>query len=71
MSVLEVRKIMGVPVPRFYYFERLAGNCKICVVELKKAPKSIASCAFPVVSNKRIEKNTQRVQKIHQYFIVI
>jgi len=35
---------------RFCYHERLAiaGNCRMCLVELERAPKPVASCAWPV-----------------------
>ena len=50
-SALEACESIGVAVPRFCYHERLnvAGNCRMCLVEIEKAPKPIASCAFQVV----------------------
>jgi len=37
----------GVIIPRFCYHERLsvAGNCRMCLVEVEKSPKPVASCA--------------------------
>ncbi len=37
----------GVVIPRFCYHERLAvaGNCRMCLVEIEKSPKPVASCA--------------------------
>src|SRR5260221_6156423 len=39
----------GAEIPRFCYHERLsiAGNCRMCLVEMEKSPKPIASCAMP------------------------
>jgi NADH-quinone oxidoreductase subunit G len=36
-------------VPRFCYHETLsvAGNCRMCLVEIGNSPKPVASCAFP------------------------
>jgi len=67
-SALEACEMIGVPVPRFCYHERLAvaGNCRMCLVEIEKAPKPIASCAFPVASNMRIYTNTPLVQKARE-----
>ena len=67
-STLEACEIIGVPVPRFCYHERLAvaGNCIMCLVEIEKTPKPVASCAFPVASNRRIYTNTPLVQKARE-----
>ena len=67
-SVLEACEALGVYVPRFCYHERLnvAGNCRMCLVEIEKAPKPIAACAFPVSSNMRIYTDTPMVQKARE-----
>jgi predicted molibdopterin-dependent oxidoreductase YjgC len=48
-SVLQACEVAGFEIPRFCYHERLsiAGNCRMCLVEQEKAPKTIASCAMP------------------------
>ncbi|MCJ1477295.1 NADH dehydrogenase (ubiquinone) 78K chain precursor, 5-prime end [Lambiella insularis] len=40
----------GVTIPRYCYHEKLmiAGNCRMCLVEVERAPKPVASCAWPV-----------------------
>jgi NADH-quinone oxidoreductase subunit G len=50
VTVLQACEAAGAEIPRFCYHERLsiAGNCRMCLVELEKAPKPIASCAYPV-----------------------
>jgi len=67
-SVLEACESIGVSVSRFCYHERLnvVGNCRMCLVEIEKAPKPIASCAFPVASNMRIYTDTPMVQKARE-----
>jgi NADH-quinone oxidoreductase subunit G len=49
-TLLQACEEAGAEVPRFCYHERLsvAGNCRMCLVELKGAPKPIASCAWGV-----------------------
>ena len=51
MTVLQACELAGAEIPRFCYHERLsiAGNCRMCLVENKKSPKPIASCAEPAV----------------------
>ena len=46
ITVLQACEEAGVEIPRFCYHERLsiAGNCRMCLVEMEKAPKPIASC---------------------------
>ena len=47
LTVLQACEKAGVEIPRFCYHEKLsiAGNCRMCLVEMEKSPKPIASCA--------------------------
>jgi NADH-quinone oxidoreductase subunit G len=65
ISVLEACKYVGIEIPRFCYHEILsvAGNCRICLVEIEKSLKPIASCALPVTNNMQIFINTPLVKK--------
>ena len=49
LTVLQACEKAGVEIPRFCYHEKLsiAGNCRMCLVEMEKSPKPIASCAMP------------------------
>src|SRR5437660_12702568 len=49
-TLLQACEEAGAEIPRFCYHERLsiAGNCRMCLVELKGAPKPVASCAWAV-----------------------
>ena len=51
LSILQACQSIGIEVPHFCFHERLsiAGNCRMCLVEVEKAPKPVASCAMPVV----------------------
>ena len=50
MTVLQVAELAGEEIPRFCYHERLsiAGNCRMCLVEVQGSPKPVASCAMGV-----------------------
>ena len=58
----------GVVIPRFCYHERLsiAGNCRMCLVEVEKSPKPVASCAYPVMPGMKIKTDTAMVKKARE-----
>jgi NADH-quinone oxidoreductase subunit G len=61
VTVLQACEMAGAEVPRFCYHERLsiAGNCRMCLVEMEKSPKPIASCAMPVGDGMVIKTNSK------------
>ena len=64
-NVLQACEAAGVEVPRFCYHERLsvAGNCRMCLVEIEKAPpKPFASCAYPVNDGMVVHTDTPMVR---------
>jgi len=65
ITVLQACELAGVEIPRFCYHERLsvAGNCRMCLVEMERAPKPIASCAMPVGDGMVIKTDTPMVTK--------
>ena len=65
LTVLQACEQAGIEIPRFCYHERLtiAGNCRMCLVEMERAPKPVASCAMPVADGMVIHTNTPGVQK--------
>jgi NADH-quinone oxidoreductase subunit G len=65
LTVLQACELAGVEVPRFCYHERLsvAGNCRMCLVEMERAPKPIASCAMPAGDGMVIRTDTPAVRK--------
>ncbi len=65
MTVLQACELANVEIPRFCYHERLsiAGNCRMCLVEMDKSRKPIASCAMPAAEGMNIKTNTQMVEK--------
>ncbi len=68
LSVLQACELAGVEIPRFCYHDRLsvAGNCRMCLVEMERAPKPIASCAMPVGEGMVISTDTDKVKKARQ-----
>ena len=64
-TVLQACEAVGIEVPRFCFHERLSisGNCRMCLVEMEKAPKLIASCAMPAGDGMVIHTNSPRVKR--------
>ncbi len=65
MTVLQACELADVEIPRFCYHEKLsiAGNCRMCLVEMEKSAKPIASCAMPATEGMNIKTNTALVEK--------
>ena len=65
LTVLQACEKAGAEIPRFCYHEKLsiAGNCRMCLVEMEKSPKPIASCAMPAAQGMVIKTNTPKVEK--------
>ena len=64
MTVMQACELVGIEIPRFCYHDKLsiAGNCRMCLVEMEKSPKPIASCAMPAVEGMKILTNTKNVE---------
>src|SRR4249920_2189529 len=62
-TVIQACELAGVEIPRFCYHERLsiAGNCRMCLIEVAGMPKPIASCAMGV---KDLPPNRDGTQKV-------
>ena len=65
LTVLQACEKAGVEIPRFCYHEKLsiAGNCRMCLVEMEKSSKPVASCAMPAADGMNIKTNTEFVEK--------
>ncbi len=65
LTVLQACEQAGFEIPRFCYHEKLsiAGNCRMCLVEIEKSAKPIASCAMPATEGMNIKTNTSMVNK--------
>ena len=67
-TVLQACEEAGYEVPRFCYHERLsiAGNCRMCLVDMERAPKPVASCAMPAADGMVIDTQSERVKKARE-----
>lgn len=67
-AVIQACEMAGVEIPRFCYHKRLAiaGNCRMCLVQVEKVPKPVASCAMPVTADMRIITDSPMVKKARE-----
>jgi len=67
-SVLKACEAQQIEIPRFCYHKKLsiAGNCRMCLVEIEKSPKPVVSCAMPVMEGMRIFTDTPLVKKARE-----
>ncbi len=65
VTVLQAAEMLGVEIPVFCYHPRLsiAGNCRMCLVEVEKSPKPVASCAMPVTEGMVVRTHTPMVHE--------
>jgi NADH dehydrogenase/NADH:ubiquinone oxidoreductase subunit G len=68
ITVLQACENVGIEIPRFCFHERLqiAGNCRICLVEIFKSPKPQAACALPVIDGIQIFTDRPLVKKARE-----
>lgn len=64
-TILQAAEQVGVEIPRFCYHDRLsiAGNCRMCLVDVEKSPKPIASCAMPAGEGMVVHTKSERAVK--------
>ncbi|KAL1902173.1 ndufs1 NADH-ubiquinone oxidoreductase subunit [Ceratocystis pirilliformis] len=67
-SLIQACEKAGATVPRYCYHEKLAiaGNCRMCLVEVERAPKPIASCAWPVAPGMVVKTNSPLTHKARE-----
>ncbi len=63
-TILQACQKLGIEIPIFCYHEKLsiAGNCRMCLVEVEGNPKPVASCSFPCTDGMKIKTTTKMVQ---------
>lgn len=68
LTILQACASIGITIPRFCYHERLsiAGNCRMCLVEIAKSPKPVASCALQIDNGMIIKTNSDLVKKARE-----
>lgn len=67
-TILQACKANAINIPHFCYHENLsvAGNCRMCLVEVYKSPKPVVSCAIPVNNGIIIYTETPLVRKARE-----
>jgi NADH-quinone oxidoreductase subunit G len=60
--IIEATDRAGIPVPRFCYHRKLsiAANCRMCLVDVEKAPKPLPACATPVMDGMKVYTRSRR-----------
>lgn len=67
-TVLQACEKAKIEIPRFCYHKRLsiAGNCRMCLVEVERSPKPVAACAMPAGDGMVIHTNTKKVRDMRK-----
>ncbi|KAI9570991.1 Ndufs1, NADH-ubiquinone oxidoreductase 75kD subunit (775) [Boletus coccyginus] len=67
-ALIQACEAAGAVVPRFCYHDRLAiaGNCRMCLVEVERSPKPVASCAMPAMPGSKVFTNTPLVHEARE-----
>ncbi|ODV86387.1 hypothetical protein CANARDRAFT_27610 [[Candida] arabinofermentans NRRL YB-2248] len=67
-SIIQAAEKAGVMIPRYCYHEKLAiaGNCRMCLVEVEKSPKMAAACAMPVMNGMSVLTDTPKIKKARE-----
>ena len=68
ITIIQACEKVGVQIPRFCYHEKLeiAGNCRMCLVEVEKSPKPVASCSINVTEGMVIKTESEMVKKARE-----
>ncbi|MFP3891902.1 MAG: NADH-quinone oxidoreductase subunit NuoG [Ralstonia sp.] len=63
--VMEAAREAGTYIPHFCYHRKLsvAANCRMCLVEVEKAPKALPACATPVTAGMKVFTNSEKAVK--------
>ncbi|MEO5349194.1 MAG: NADH-quinone oxidoreductase subunit NuoG [Magnetococcus sp. YQC-3] len=64
-TIMDAARLLGVRIPHFCYHPQLsiAGNCRMCLVEVEKMPKPVVSCAMPVSDGMVVKTDSEMVRK--------
>lgn len=67
-AIIQAAELAGVAIPRYCYHDKLniAGNCRMCLVDVERMPKLIASCAVPVAEGMKVHTDSERVKQARE-----
>ena len=70
-TLLQRCELHSVMIPRFCFHDKLsiAGNCRMCLVEIKNVPKPVVSCSTRVVNGLEVFTSNLLVKRIREYII--
>jgi NADH-quinone oxidoreductase subunit G len=68
LTVMQACESAGIEIPHFCFHKRLkiAGNCRMCLVDIEKSPKPVASCSMPASEGMIVHTNSARVLKARE-----
>lgn len=68
LTIIQACDLVGVEIPRFCFHEKLsiAGNCRMCLVQVEKSSKPVASCAMPIADGMVIYTNNDFVKNARE-----
>jgi NADH-quinone oxidoreductase subunit G len=68
-TIIQLADEVGVQIPRYCYHPDIGieGSCRMCLVEVKGAPKLMPSCAAPIADNMEVRTDTERVHQAVRY----
>ncbi|MBI1216436.1 MAG: NADH-quinone oxidoreductase subunit G [Alphaproteobacteria bacterium] len=64
-SIIQAAEQLGIEIPRFCYHDKLSvpANCRMCLVEVEKSPKPVASCAMPCGEDMKVHTQSPLAKK--------
>src|SRR5580765_6092594 len=64
-TVMDAASKLGIFVPHFCYHEKLsiAANCRMCLVQVEKAPKPLPACATPAAEGMKVFTHSEQAEK--------
>jgi NADH-quinone oxidoreductase subunit G len=67
-TVMDAANKLGIYIPHFCYHKKLsiAANCRMCLVEIEKAPKPMPACATPVADGMKVHTHSEMAVKAQQ-----
>jgi NADH-quinone oxidoreductase subunit G len=67
-TIIEAAHLAGIAIPHFCYHKKLsiAANCRMCLVQVEKAPKPLPACATPVAEGMKVYTHSEQAVKAQQ-----
>jgi len=67
-TVMDAADKLGIYIPRFCYHRKLsvAANCRMCLVDVEKAPKPLPACATPVTDGMKVASSSDKAKRAQQ-----